>query len=583
MPASLRVPESSRPPLARWQRALAAILVAVAALVVALADVRAARGSDPFGTLLVSTALVEHGTIRLDALGIAHLDQRLGYRWFERDGHQYYVYPLGPSLLAAPLVGLARLAGVDVTVPDTEVQVQHWLVVLCTALTVVVLLQLARRLLPFGAALACAAAFWAGTSLASVTGAALWSHTPAVLLALIAIDMVVADELAQRTSRWGLIGLVLFAAWLCRPTMAVFAVAVLGWVALRDWRRALAAAAVVGSLLAAFAAFSWHEFGQLLPPYYTMGTSGGEFTTTGLAGLLVSPSRGLLVFSPVLLGAWITRPLARRDWPLGAGWLLVAVGWPVVLVAALSRWEMWWGGGCFGPRLLTDALPGLFLLTARVWPVRWPDGLSGWLRVGVLATAALFSSWVHVAQGLYNPWVQHWNVEPAIDTDPWTRFDWRFPQFLHSGDRHRARLVAYFERHPPDRGLARIEPGVVLAADAPAFDAVGFDRMRDEGRWTLLQVAELRFAVAHGTPPFSSLSVTFGTNGRQRVRIVLNDTELADRVFDTTTTTVTMAVPPGSVHDGLNRLRFVTPDARRRGRGDARQYGVVVKTIRFDQ
>ncbi len=562
------------------QRVLTALLMAAVALVVALADVRPARGSDPFGTLLVSKALVEHGTVRLDSLGIPHLDQRLGYRWFERGGHQYYVYPLGTSLAAAPFVAIGQALGADVTVPDTEVRVQHWLVVLCAVATVWVLLRLARRLVPFGPAWACTAVFWSGTSLASVAGAALWSHTLALLLALVAVDLVVAAETERRPVRWAWLGVMLFAAYLCRPTMAVFAVAVLGWTAWRDRRRALMAGIAIAVLLAAFAAFSIREFGEWLPPYYRMGMSGGAFTASALAGLLVSPSRGLLVFSPILLAAWAARPLARQDWPLGAGWLLVAVGWPLALVAALSRWEMWWGGGCYGPRLLADTLPGLFLLTLRTWPVRRPAG-ARWLGIVVLAAAALGSAWIHVAQGLYNPWVQHWNVEPSIDTDPWTRFDWRFPQFLHSGPRHRDRLVAYFDRHPPAVDLPLVRLEAALGPDNQVFDAVGFDRMRDEGRWTLLQVAELRFAAMPRVTPLSDVSVTFGTNGRQAVRIELNDVVLFEDTFETTISMVTLPLPPGSVRDGLNRLRFVTPDARRRGRGDPRHYGIVIKGVMF--
>ena len=212
--------------------------------------------------------------------------------------------------------------------------------------------------------------------------------------------------------------------------------------------------------------------------------------------------------------------------------------------------------------------------------MRWPDGAQ-WLGIVVLTGAALGSAWVHVAQGLYNPWVQHWNVEPSIDNDAWTRFDWRFPQFLHSGARHRARLVAYFERHPPVRALSPVPLEAAVAVDDPVVDAVGFDRMRAEGRWTLLQVAELRFAARPMVMPLASIAVTFGTNGRQQVRIELNDTPLTAQTFDTAMTRVTLRVPPGSVREGVNRLRFVTPDARRRGRGDARHYGIVVKSIEF--
>ena len=95
--------------------------------------------------------------------------------------------------------------------------------------------------------------------------------------------------------------------------------------------------------MAAFVAFSWYEFGELLPPYYRLGLEGGAFSAEALAGLLVSPSRGLLLFSPLLLAAWAARPLARRDWPLAHG--VVAGGTRVARAARCSRSH---GGRCGG-------------------------------------------------------------------------------------------------------------------------------------------------------------------------------------------------------------------------------------------
>jgi hypothetical protein len=47
--------------------------------------------------------------------------------------------------------------------------------------------------------------------------------------------------------------------------------------------------------------------------------------------------------------------------PLGAG--------AGLLVLVVSKWAMWWGGACWGPRLLADALPVLVLLMAPA--TRW--------------------------------------------------------------------------------------------------------------------------------------------------------------------------------------------------------------------
>ena len=55
--------------------------------------------------------------MRLDALDAPHLDVRLGYRMFERGGHQYLVYPVGTPLLVAPLVGRALIVAAFLNTP----------------------------------------------------------------------------------------------------------------------------------------------------------------------------------------------------------------------------------------------------------------------------------------------------------------------------------------------------------------------------------------------------------------------------------------------------------------------------------
>src|SRR6185369_4101685 len=72
----------------------------------------------------------------------------------------------------------------------------------------------------------------------------------------------------------------------------------------------------------------------------------------GLAGLLIAPSRGLLVYSPafllVPLGLWA---VARRspDSAAPTKWLVFAwFGGFLATLIYYARWEVWWGGWCFG-------------------------------------------------------------------------------------------------------------------------------------------------------------------------------------------------------------------------------------------
>ena len=126
--------------LSRVKAAAAGALLALVGLLVGQGRVSYAQTSDPFGTLLVSQALARHGTIHLEVLGVPDLEARLAYRGFERNGHTYYVYPLGTALVATPFVALADALGFELAHHEAEVRLQHWLATLAAVVLVALLL-----------------------------------------------------------------------------------------------------------------------------------------------------------------------------------------------------------------------------------------------------------------------------------------------------------------------------------------------------------------------------------------------------------------------------------------------------------
>ena len=78
----------------------------------------------------------------------------------------------------------------------------------------------------------------------------------------------------------------------------------------------------------------------------------------GLTGTLFSPNRGLFVFSPwiaVALASLAIPAVARRLASHSLLCVLLASLVPYLLV--LSKYSVWWGGHCFGPRYWTDVVP----------------------------------------------------------------------------------------------------------------------------------------------------------------------------------------------------------------------------------
>jgi hypothetical protein len=84
----------------------------------------------------------------------------------------------------------------------------------------------------------------------------------------------------------------------------------------------------------------------------------------GLAGLLLSPSRGLVVWAP-LTALSVLGALARPLWPKSTWARLALAAAPVALLAVMSGYVNWRGGWFPGPRYLLPVLPLVFVLVAR--------------------------------------------------------------------------------------------------------------------------------------------------------------------------------------------------------------------------
>jgi hypothetical protein len=230
---------------------------------------------------------------------------------------------------------------------------------------------LCRHLAPL-AAWPATVLFALGTCLWSVASQALWMHGPATLCLCVALYLLGGPS-KGRGVPGAAAGLALGLAALTRPTTAFFALGSgMALLAQRRWRDSfwlcLGGAVPVGLLVL----LNWTTFGDPLLGGYTVD----DWTEkpplwVGLGGLLIAPSRGVLVYSPALLLvvpgtiALFRRrcgPTAELRGLLGA-WL-VASGLTVLFHA---RWHDWRGGWCFGPRFLCETMPLLCLLFALAY------------------------------------------------------------------------------------------------------------------------------------------------------------------------------------------------------------------------
>jgi hypothetical protein len=546
--------------------------------------------ADSRGSLLVAQALLEKGTTRLDT----YRDEvsGLGYRLISQDGHLHYYFPLGTSLFAVPGVGVARMFGLDMVREQDDIRLQKILAGFLLAAATVLIYALGRLYVGRLASVLVAVAYGACTSLTSTLGSALWSHDLAIVFVL--LGLYVLMKIRATESGGGplaaALGIIVVAAWLCRPTAALFGVTAAAYLAWVRPRLLIPFAAAVMAVGGCFVGWSWHDIHQVLPSYYLPARLGGTtHFAQALMGHVVSPGRGLFVYSPVLLvtlwGVVRYGRSLRRD-PA----VVVLVVWFVGFWLSLSRFPHWWGGYCYGSRLMSDILPAWILLTILLWRHACGRMSSSGLRivVAVWALAALWGFYVNNVKGLHDEATLLWNGRPDIDTHPGLIFDWRSPQFL-------ATKAGLERREIPYRLAAAAPYRIDTAIDLDGANAVlsGFNGIEPDGdarfRWTEGTTARVYFATEPADPVAGPLVmfVRCAYFGEQRVTVRLNGVELGElQGRDFPPTESTLVVPATAwargLRDGRHVIEFRIPGARRAGGTDLRVLGAALYTIQFN-
>lgn len=270
-----------------------------------------------------------------------------------------------------------------------------------------------------------------GTSLWSTASRALWQHGPSILLGALALLVLLrilrSDERLHLQLLAAGCGALLALAYWERPVNLVLTlVALTSLVLLR--REALppllAGSAAVHAVMVALTLF-W--LGRPLPPYFSGSRIGVHPQLLDAAAAnLISPARGLFVFSPFLLGAGLLlvpsrlRSLGR---PLSLQVLVSLAGTLAYLLAVSAYGEKWWAGHSYGPRFMSEALIllaplallGLFGPAAAMNRSRGGTARSGRIRPLFGAVALLLSVTIHCA-GATIGGIQCWNTLP-VDVD----------------------------------------------------------------------------------------------------------------------------------------------------------------------
>jgi fluoride ion exporter CrcB/FEX len=412
--------------LAIFQRTLLLVLIF---LVVFVSYVHSPimTGSDARWVIPTTLNIINKGSLELDDYSKL-IKKNNNYAILTFNDHYYNYFPYGTSIIAIPFVWIAKCFMNESAIIQYHSQLERVIASFILALTAILIYSIACMQLEWPYALVIGFIFAFCTSAWSQASRELYQHGPSMLMLTVSLYLILRAERQPRLIQY--VGAPLVMAYVIRPTnslaLCCFSLLVLFYHRQYFWRY-LAWALLVAVPFVLINLVTYHA---LLPPYYSPGRIGlTDSFFEALLGNLISPARGLLVFSPIFLlvffGIFLkitARRMHQVDYCLVA---IIVLHW-----LAISAFPHWWAGHSYGPRLFADMVPFLVYFLIPVVGFLADAANPKWIWMAIFLALAVVSFWINF-HGATSWRVYQWNIIPAnVDTRPARIWDWHDLQFL---------------------------------------------------------------------------------------------------------------------------------------------------------
>lgn len=378
-------------------------------------------------TLLSALSLVRQGDIDLDEYlqRSAFPAEAKGHQLIQRNGKTFDYFPPGMAMLAAPAMALIVSLKGEEWLLQNLVETERFLAAALIALATTAIYRAARLAgRSVIESLTLTVMFSLATPALSTGSRALWQQSGLIFCYALAVPLLLRVPVAGGLNP--LLGLVFGVALVIRPTSAPVVGLLLAAVLVLKGGRTLGTFAAVAGVIVLYIRFNIVQFNQLLPPYfYSSHLAIHPDFLQAIGANLISPSRGLLAWSPFLLLALVAALYTLRGGSASAGLLSAATA--LACAASLlihSAFPQWWAGHSLGPRYMSELTPLLFLLFL----------LSPWrprrLALAAALTLALPGFYFHW-RAANRPGPLLWNGTPEnVDLQPQRVWAWRDAQML---------------------------------------------------------------------------------------------------------------------------------------------------------
>lgn len=409
-------------------------------------NLRVVGAGDCWGPRYLPVSLLKEGNLDLNEFrGI-----KFGIIKATRGEHTYRLFksPILSGILATPFYALAWLLGI----PITGISIAYLGKVAATvysSLSVVFIFLILKRLLPSPAAVFISLVYAFATCTWSISSQSLWQH--GLGQCFLAGGLYCLFTAVDKPAFAGAAGVFFSLATLARYMNGVVALVMFIYVIHRY--RSQVIKFVIFSLPAItfFLVYNWFYFHH--PLHFATSWAFGRFVSSfreGFSGLLFSPNRGLFVFSPVFLfsiagaiRAWKDRSAHRVLYR----YIIISA---VLFILIISKWLTWWGGHCYGYRMLVDITPLLIILIAPVYEVIKEKKI---FRALFMISVAI-SFLIQLLGALYYDTTWNWKVARSPQSVWWVK-DGQIPYLIKKAARDGWKVRKTLILPPGDRRKAR--------------------------------------------------------------------------------------------------------------------------------
>lgn len=404
-------------------------------------NVRPIPSGDTFPAAILPFSILDGHHLYLDKFSDTFSDDTFNYYFVaEKAGHYLSTYPIVIPILITPLYFipyvLLKILHYPISTLDPAFSTSVFLMEKLSASIIVSLSSIfiflsLKRLTNKRVAYIGTMIYAFATTTWAISSQALWQHGMAELLLSILIYVVIKNK--KDFKNYIFLGIVSGLFIMNRPPDIVLLLPISLYVLLNSKRFFIfcySFSAILSAL--PFVIYNIYYFGNVFGGY---GDTLNYFFIgreifMNFAGLLISPSRGLLIYSPIfvfsLLGFFSLSNIENKKLRMCFYFFGISIFLNIVLYSA---WKIWWGGWSFGPRLLTDMTPILILFISLYVYQELKKKKKNLVFAGLFSILIVISIFVQIVGAFYYP-NGSWN-EVLIE-HPEKLWDWNDTQIKRS-------------------------------------------------------------------------------------------------------------------------------------------------------